>query len=144
KGFHVIVCNADDNPNKEKTYIDMLRAKQVDGIIAFPTGDNVDLYQDLLNEKYPIIFMDRVVEGIDVQTVLLDNYKAAAYAAEALKDYQLPAVVTPPLKKNVTPRMERLEGIKQEMKNNGRPLSDEYIVSHEMDEREEKLKYLLE
>src|SRR5699024_7590258 len=41
KGFHVIVCNADDNPNKEKTYIDMLRAKQVDGIIAFPTGDNV-------------------------------------------------------------------------------------------------------
>lgn len=144
KGFHVIVCNADDNPNKEKTYIDMLRAKQVDGIIAFPTGDNVDLYQDLLDEKYPIIFMDRVVAGIDVQTVLLDNHKAAAYAAEALKDYQRPAVVTPPLKENVTPRMERLEGFKQEVKNIGSPLSDEYIVSGEMDELEEKLKYLFE
>src|SRR5699024_4825895 len=144
KGFHVIVCNADDNPNKEKTYIDMLRAKQVEGIIAFPTGVNVDLYQDLLDETYPIICMDRVVAGIDVQTVLLDNHKAATYAAEALKDYQRSAVVTPPVKENVTPRMERLEGFKQEVKNIGSPLSDEYIVSGEMDELEEKLKYLLE
>src|SRR5690625_6333170 len=77
KGFHVIVCNADDNPNKEKTYIVMLRAIQVDGIIAFPTGDNVDLYQDLLEEKYPIIFLDRVVACIDVKTVLFDNLMSA-------------------------------------------------------------------
>src|SRR5699024_10283247 len=126
------------------TYIDMLRAKQVDGIIAFPTGDNVDLYQDLLDEKYPIIFMDRVVAGIDVQTVLLDNHKAAAYAAETVKDYQRPAVVTPPLKENVTPRMERLESLIQEVKNIGSHLTDEYIVSGEMDELEEKLKNLFD
>src|SRR5690554_6439026 len=41
--FHVIVCNADDNPDKEKNYIEMLQAKQVDGIILFPTGDNEEL-----------------------------------------------------------------------------------------------------
>src|SRR5699024_12663902 len=114
-----------------------------DGIIAFPTGDNVDLYQDLLDEKYPIIFMDRLVDGIDVQTVLLDNYKAAAYAAEALKDYQRPAVVTPQFKENVTPRMDRLEGFEQEAKNNGIPFSYEYIVSGEMDELKGNLQILL-
>src|SRR5699024_6378556 len=34
EGFHVVVCNADDNRNKDKIYIDMVRATQVDGIIA--------------------------------------------------------------------------------------------------------------
>lgn len=34
-GFHVIVCNADDDPEKEANYIRMLRAKQVDGMIVF-------------------------------------------------------------------------------------------------------------
>src|SRR5699024_3962576 len=58
--------------------------------------------------------------------------------------YQRPAVVTPPLKENVTPRMERLEGFKQEVKNNEIPFSYEYIVSGEMDELEEKLKILFE
>src|SRR5690606_32142751 len=39
--FHVMVCNADDDPVKERKYIEMLRAKQVDGIIILPTGSNV-------------------------------------------------------------------------------------------------------
>src|SRR5699024_5085653 len=42
--FHVNVCNADDNPDQEKEYIEMLRAKQVDGFIVFPTGENLDVY----------------------------------------------------------------------------------------------------
>ena len=75
--FHVIVCNADDNPDKEKQYIRMLEAKQVDGMIVFPTGGNVELYQELLNKRYPIVFMDRLVPDISVNAVLLDNEKAA-------------------------------------------------------------------
>src|SRR5699024_10710326 len=30
---HMFVCNADDNPEKEKSYMEMLMAKQVDGLI---------------------------------------------------------------------------------------------------------------
>ncbi|GAA3325546.1 hypothetical protein GCM10020331_057880 [Ectobacillus funiculus] len=33
--MHAIVCNADDDPHKEKKYIEMLRARQVDGLIIF-------------------------------------------------------------------------------------------------------------
>jgi LacI family kdg operon repressor len=61
--INVIVCNADDNPNKERMYIEMLRNKQVDGLIIFPTGGNLDLYQEMEKENFPIVFMDRYVEG---------------------------------------------------------------------------------
>lgn len=123
KGFHVIVCNADDQPEKEKKYIEMLKAKQVDGIIAFPTGDNVALYQQLLEEGYPIVFMDRFVEGLKVDTILLDNKKAAQLAAEEFihKGYKHLAMVSPPFIQQVTPRMERAQEFtkKVEEKENG-------------------------
>src|SRR5690606_33048402 len=45
QGFHTIICNADDEPEKERNYIEMLLAKQVDGLIIFPTGGNLDLYE---------------------------------------------------------------------------------------------------
>src|SRR5690606_30214000 len=73
--FHVILCNADDDPEKEKKYIDMLRAKQVDGIIIFPTGSNVQSYQQMIKENFPIVFVDRHVPGIKASAILLDNVK---------------------------------------------------------------------
>jgi LacI family kdg operon repressor len=46
--LHAIVCNADDNPEKEKKYIEMLRAKQVDGLIVLQIGQNNDLYHRMV------------------------------------------------------------------------------------------------
>lgn len=80
QGFHIIVCNADDNPEKEKNYIEMLRAKQVDGIIIFPTGDNLDLYQRMKSDQFPIVFMDRTIEELNIATVMLDNHLASKLA----------------------------------------------------------------
>src|SRR5699024_11083960 len=74
--IHVIVCNADDNPEKERKYINMLRAKQVDGLIVFPTGSNIELYNSMVREQYPLIFIDRKVNGLAVDTFLLDNNDA--------------------------------------------------------------------
>lgn len=33
--FNIIVCNADDDPLKEQKHIEVLMAKQVDGLILF-------------------------------------------------------------------------------------------------------------
>ena len=56
QGFHIIVCNADDEPEKEKEYIEMLMAKQVDGIIIFPTGGNIDLYKKMKKSQFSTRF----------------------------------------------------------------------------------------
>lgn len=75
--FHVIVCNADDDPVKEANYINMLRAKQVDGLIVFPTGGNLELYEMMIEQNFPLVFVDRIIDGLSVDTILLDNEKAA-------------------------------------------------------------------
>jgi len=145
KDFHVIICNADNQPEKEKKYIEMLRAKQVDGIIAFPTGGNVALYQDLVRENYPIVFIDRLIEGIETNTVLLDNEKAAFIAVETLvkNGYSKIALLSPPFEHAITPRMERLNGYKNAIQEYQIPLNEEYIVSGKTSEMQSLIEKLI-
>ncbi len=128
--FQIIVCNADDNPEKEKNYIEMLRAKQLDGIIIFPTGENVDIYKEMVAEKYPIVFVDRWVADVPISTVMLDNEKAAGLAVQHLidKGYERIGVITNTIR-NVAPRIERINGYKKTLQKNGIPVKEEFIKS---------------
>ncbi|WP_053360910.1 substrate-binding domain-containing protein [Bacillus sp. FJAT-27251] len=142
--FHTIVCNADDDPVKERKYIEMLRAKQVDGIILVPTGDNADLYKDMIKEKYPIVFVDRTVKDVPIPSVLLDNEKAAELAIQHFinKGYKEIGLITNVIR-NVTPRLERLNGYKNTLQANGIPIKGEYIRSLEVSKVREGLGEML-
>ncbi|WP_054705573.1 substrate-binding domain-containing protein [Bacillus sp. JCM 19041] len=108
---HVIVCNADDDPKKEKRYVEMLRAKQVDGMIVLPTSANAELFNELLDQAYPLVFLDRILADVPVNTVLSDNEKTVRLAVEALveKGYKRIGMILPPISEDITPRLERKE-----------------------------------
>ncbi|GBF10654.1 substrate-binding domain-containing protein [Tepidibacillus sp. HK-1] len=133
--IHVIVCNADDDPHKEQNYINMLRAKQVDGIIIFPTGGNIDLYQSMVNEQYPIVFVDRIVKEVNVDTILLDNESASMLAVEhfVLNGHQKIGIITPTLENNITPRIERINGYKKALQKYNLTINESYVKGLEID-----------
>jgi LacI family transcriptional regulator, kdg operon repressor len=132
--FHVIICNADDNPEKEKNYIKMLRAKQVDGLIVFPTGDNIDLYQQMVAENFPLIFLDRIVENMNVDTLLMDNDGAAKKAVDHFVEHghRQIAMITTTLIRKVTPRVERINGFKKALFDHGIEPKEDYIKGIEL------------
>ncbi|WP_413306496.1 substrate-binding domain-containing protein [Bacillus sp. 1P10SD] len=142
--FHLIVCNADDDPEKEKRYIDMLRAKQVDGIILFPTGDNVELYEEMVDEKYPVIFVDRIVPDVSIPSVMLDNENAAGLAVQHFieKGYERIGIITNVIR-NVSPRMERITGYKKALQSNGIPINEQYIKKLEINKIQAGLEEML-
>ncbi|MBM7552017.1 LacI family DNA-binding transcriptional regulator [Thalassobacillus pellis] len=144
-GFHLIVCNADDNPEKEKKYMEMLRAKQVDGIIIFPTGGNKELYQKMLDEKYPVVFVDREVQGIPVSSIMLENKKAARLAVEHFieRGYKRIGIMTTSIIRNLSPRVERIEGYKEAMNDNGLPVQKEYMKSLDLEQIQDGMKSML-
>lgn len=142
RGFQVIVCNSGDDPDKEKTYVDTLLAKQVDGLIVFPTGKNEDVYRRLVEERFPLVFVDRMVPGLEADSVLLDNFAAAEMAVDyfASNGYRRIAIVTPPLVSYNVPRMERLEGFRAAMRKRGLDVEDENIIAADPDALPEVLK----
>ncbi|SHH42681.1 LacI family DNA-binding transcriptional regulator [Virgibacillus chiguensis] len=143
--YHVIVCNADDNSEKEKRYIDMLRAKQVDGIILFPTSKNKTFYQDLMKDEYPFVFIDRLVPGVEADAVLLNNHQAAQLAVDQFvaNGYQKIAVLAPPLFDPITPRLERIEGYQQSLEKNHIRPNPLYAINSALEKVEEQMKKLL-
>lgn len=144
--FHIIVCNAEDDPAKEKKYIDMLRAKQIEGIIVFPTSTNVSLYKELTQEDYPLVFIDRNVPEVDVSSVMLDNKKAAALAVEEFiaHGYSKLGIVTNSTVNNVRPRIERVHGFRQAINDNGLEANETYIKSLEVDNIQQELKKMMQ
>jgi len=142
--FHIIVCNADDDSEKEKRYIDMLRAKQVDGLIIFPTAENVDMYKSLVREEYPIVFMDRNVPELAIPSIMLDNEKAASLAVQHFIDqgYKRIGMITTSVR-NVTTRIERINGFKNTLLKNGLTIQNEYIQSVEVNQIQMALKAML-
>lgn len=135
QGFHIIVCNADDEPDKEKDYIEMLMAKQVDGIIIFPTGGNVSLYEQMKKSAFPIVFMDRTIEDIEIETVVLDNDRAAQLAIDQFVEngYRKIAIVTTSIIRNISPRLERIQGYKNALERHQIQVNPAYIKTAEPD-----------
>ncbi|GGH29804.1 LacI family DNA-binding transcriptional regulator [Paenibacillus segetis] len=146
-GIQVIICNADENPDKESKYIEMLAARQVDGLIVFPTGTNTSAYNRLIDNNYPLVFLDRLVDGIMTQSLLLDNEMAAKMAIQELVQHHHERIawLSLPIGVNgITPRKERLSGYKRAMEEYQLPINEQYICSATRDEIASVLKNLLE
>lgn len=145
-GFHTIVCNADDDPEKERNYIEMLMAKQVDAIILFPTGDNINLYQQMQQQNFPILFMDRTIEGLNIPSILLENEQATMMATNVLIEngHERIAIITGPIKHKLTPRIERITGYKKALVKKGISVRDEYIHCVEIEQISKQLDWMFQ
>ena len=146
QGFHTIICNADDDPEKERNYIEMLLAKQVDGLIIFPTGENLDLYEQMKVRNFPIVFMDRKVDAQAIDTIMLDNHKATGLAVDRLiaGNYSKISIITTSVIRNISPRIERIEGYRQALQKHSLPLREDYIKTADAEDLQDVLGELFE
>ena len=144
-GYSLILCNADDNPGKEKDYIDMLAAKQIDGLIINTTGQNNVIVQ-AINQKLPVVLIDRKAPEINIDTVTVDSTTGARIAVEHLitLGHRDIAMLTLPFD-GITPRLERVKGYKQALADNNILFRPEFLVTTDSDFKsvEEVLRELL-
>src|SRR2546421_8163245 len=76
QGFSVLLCNTDEDPEKEAIYLNLMRDTSVAGAIMSPTRRTIANFADS-NLPFPIVVVDRSISNGDVDAVLLDNVDAA-------------------------------------------------------------------
>ncbi|NUM46103.1 MAG: LacI family DNA-binding transcriptional regulator [Anaerolineales bacterium] len=76
QGYSVLMCNTDENPDKEALYLDLLHDENVAGVIFSPTHQFSEGAKEY-NATIPFVFVDRTVKSRHVDMVLLDNGPAA-------------------------------------------------------------------
>lgn len=78
-GYDLVLCNTDEDPEKENKYLKVLVSKNVDGLIISLSGKNTYL-KKLIRSGLPVVLLDRRVEGLETTQVVVDN-EGGAYEA---------------------------------------------------------------
>ena len=126
-GYSVILCNTDDDLEKEKRYIDVLLEKQVDGIIFISAGEAKENILKQMEMDIPIVVADRDIPNLTSDVVLIDNHEGGYEATNYLifLNHKRIACITGP--SLVTPSALRVEGYKHALKDAGIPINESLI-----------------
>jgi LacI family transcriptional regulator len=129
EGYTVILCNSDEDFGKEETYLGLMRTRRVDGLILAPSGKPED-YRDTLEElRMPVVLVDRTIEGLDLDAIVVNNLEASRQGIEyllGLGHTRIGAIVGP---QHLSTSRERLAGYRQALSAAGLPF-DEDLVCH--------------
>lgn len=92
KGINVVLCNSDNDAEKQEQYIKRLLVSGVSGFIIVPVvTQDVDetyrLYEVLLKSKIPFIFCNRGVEGIHAPVVTSNDFYGGYIATRHLIEH---------------------------------------------------------
>src|SRR3546814_6695348 len=79
-GYRVLYCSTEDNIKKARELLQMLKYRQVDGFIITPTASLENEISLMLEEKKPVVLIDRYLPGLPVSYVIADNYTGAYQA----------------------------------------------------------------
>lgn len=83
-GFNLVICNTDNDSNKEIKYIHLLRQKSVDGIIVATGVRNDEILNELIGQNIPIAVIAREMSVLTASTVLVDDFAGGYSAASHL------------------------------------------------------------
>lgn len=126
--YNLIICSSDENPDKEIKLIEMLRERQVDGLIISTTQKNPALFLHLKKEKFPFVLIDRQFNKLKTNYVGVENYKGAYEATNMLinSGYKRIAFfnISPTFLSSVK---ERENGYKDALKDNGIRVKSQFI-----------------
>jgi LacI family transcriptional regulator len=83
-GYFVVLCNSADDPERERELLQVLAALRIAGLILTPTGANRQQLQRFKDDGIAVVQVDRTVERLEADTVIVDNENGAYEAVTAL------------------------------------------------------------
>lgn len=85
-GYQVLISQSNESSSLESKNVKMLEESMVEGMIisVAKNSRNIDLYQRLINERMPIVFVNRVFSGLEASQVVIDDRKWAFKVTEHL------------------------------------------------------------
>ena len=81
-GYATMLCDCRTDEKREKEAIEFLKKRRVDGIISMPVTKDVKCFQELQKAGIPVVTVDRKIEDLDCDCVLVDNRGGTRQAVE--------------------------------------------------------------
>jgi LacI family transcriptional regulator len=109
-GFSVVLCNTDEDLQKERRYMDVALAERVAGVIISPASEQETDLTKLVAQGVPIVAVDRRPSRAQVDGVMVDNALGADAATSHLIEQGATRIACITGPQRTTTAAERLAG----------------------------------
>lgn len=95
-GYALMICSSETDRERENKMVDILRAKQVDGLLMAPTKFSDEKIVSMMEDKFPFVLFDRYFPELATNYVIIDNEVSSFNLVKHLleKGYKKIAVIT--------------------------------------------------
>ncbi len=124
--YTAIICDSEEDPNRELHYLNDLMSHRIDGLIMIPALEHNVLPQVLKQLNVPAVFVDRYLSS-DYDCIKTDNHAGVSLLVNHLvaRGYRSIGFISGPL--STLPGRERLEALTTELGLHNLPLKDEHV-----------------
>jgi|TARA_B110000977_G_scaffold14288_1_gene17765 LacI family transcriptional regulator len=131
----VLLVNTGDSREREEKALDQLLGR-VDGVILAPLTEDEEIPSRFRELGIPLVFVDRVtISGAGVSSVIADNAKGAALAANHLLDHGHSRIAMIGGPSGTTPGRFRAEGFGEALSARGAESSGDYFIESDFGEQ---------
>ena len=126
-GYATIVCDCRTDRKLEQEAVEFLIRRRVDGIINMPVDEEGKHLRKFQKTGKPIVLIDRRIQGISCDSVLVDNRKAAEDAVQCFikNGHRNIGIIGGP--EGIFTAQERLSGYSKALKEAGIPIRGSLI-----------------
>ncbi len=146
EGFSVLICQSNEDFEKEKHVIHTLHSKRVDGVlisVSKTTGDFGHL-EELKRHNIPLVFYDRVINIPNTDRVIVDDFTGAYKATKNLIESGCRRIAHLATSQELMIGRNRRNGYLQALKDAEIEADEEIILRCDTDEHAKKcIPYLL-
>jgi len=145
-GFTVIICQSNEDYEKEKHIVHTLISNHVDGVLASvsKTTTNYDHFDELVKSNIPLVFYDRVLNLQKTDRVIVDDFTGSYKAVEHLIQQGCKRIAHLATSQELPIGRNRKNGYLQALKDNNLPIDEEIIIRCDTDKHTLKcIPYLL-
>lgn len=92
-GYSILLCNSDEDPMREATYLDLLNSQRVDGVIVCSDSFLDRHRKRLLGLRAKVVLVDTESGESDIPSISNDGFRGGQMAARHLIDSGYPEIV---------------------------------------------------
>jgi len=126
QGYSVLICDSERKHNKELEYLDVLKSRNVDGVIMIPSYEDNAMYKRIFDYAIPAVTIERKLKNLDC--VYCDYYEAASSVVNYLYGLGHRKIAYMNREPHLFISQERYSGYLQGLKNNSLELINELII----------------
>lgn len=140
-GYQTIFNTYGNDYELEVEQIRTLANKRVDGLVVVTSMNEGAHIQECLDNDIPVIMLDRLIDGLDCDSITVDNYQSVydAITLAIRKGHRKFGYIRG---KNLYTEVVRFKGFEGALKNNGIELPEEYVVIADLVEHDSARQFM--